>query len=114
MVTNLGVNVLGAVLGVDSSGLGKLAQLGIGLPHSRAHETEADRMGVELAARAGYDPRAAIGLWQKMARAGGGQGPEWMSTHPSSQSRIEDLRVYAARVLPLYEQAATQHARPVK
>lgn len=114
MVTNLGVNVLGAVLGVDSSGLGKLAQLGIGLPHSRAHETEADRMGVELAARAGYDPRAAIGLWQKMARAGGGQGPEWMSTHPSTQSRIEDLRVYAARVLPLYEQAATQHARPVK
>ena len=77
-----------------------------GLKHSRLHETEADRIGVELAARAGYDPRAAITLWEKMsAAAGSGGGPEFLSTHPSPESRIADLRDYSARVLPLYEKA---------
>jgi len=76
-----------------------------GLPNSRLHETEADRIGVELAARAGYDPRAAITLWQKMARSGGSGGPEFLSTHPSAETRTHDLEVYAARVMPLYEQA---------
>jgi len=80
-------------------------QVTMGLPNSRVHESEADRMGVELAARAGYDPRAAITLWQKMERNGGGKGPEWLSTHPSAESRIRELGVYAARVMPLYEQA---------
>ena len=60
---------------------------------------------VELAARAGYDPRAAVTLWQKMARANGGEPPQFLSTHPSSENRIADLQVYAARVQPLYEQA---------
>jgi len=77
-----------------------------GLPNSRLHETEADRIGVEIAARAGYDPRAAITLWQKMARASGaGDGPEFLSTHPSADTRLKDLEVYSARVMPLYEQA---------
>ncbi|HLT27078.1 MAG TPA: M48 family metallopeptidase [Zeimonas sp.] len=77
-----------------------------GLPNSRLHETEADRIGVEIAARAGYDPRAAITLWQKMAsQAGGGGGPEFLSTHPSPETRIRDLQVYAERVMPLYQQA---------
>ncbi|MCL4184551.1 MAG: M48 family metallopeptidase [Burkholderiaceae bacterium] len=77
-----------------------------GLPNSRLHETEADRIGVELAARAGYDPRASITLWQKMASAsGGGAGPEFLSTHPSAETRTRDLQVYAQRVMPLYEQA---------
>jgi predicted Zn-dependent protease len=77
-----------------------------GLPNSRLHETEADRIGVELAARAGYDPRAAITLWQKMASASGGGGtPEFLSTHPSADTRTRDLQVYAQRVMPLYEQA---------
>jgi len=75
-----------------------------GLPNSRLHETEADRIGVELAARAGYDPRAAITLWQKMGQAGGGKGPEFVGTHPSAATRTKDLEVYAARVMPLYEQ----------
>jgi len=77
-----------------------------GLPNSRLHETEADRIGVEIAARAGYDPRAAITLWQKMARASGASdGPEFLSTHPSAETRLKDLEVYSARVMPLYEQA---------
>lgn len=79
-----------------------------GLPNSRLHETEADRIGVELAARAGYDPRAAITLWQKMARDSNGGGPEFLSTHPSAETRTRDLAVYAARVIPLYEQARRQ------
>jgi predicted Zn-dependent protease len=77
------------------------------LPYSRLHETEADRVGVELAARGGYDPRAAIALWQKMAKLSGGGGPPAiLSTHPSNEDRIKDLEVFAQRVLPLYEQAA--------
>lgn len=77
----------------------------VAMPNSRAHETEADRMGVELAARAGYDPRAAISVWQKMARVGGAKPPEFLSTHPSADTRLRDLEIYAARVMPLYEAA---------
>ncbi len=77
----------------------------VSMPNSRGHEIEADRMGVELAARAGYDPRAAISVWQKMARAGGSRPPEFLSTHPSADTRLRDLEIYAARVMPLYEAA---------
>jgi predicted Zn-dependent protease len=76
------------------------------LPHSREQESEADRIGLELMARAGYDPNAAISLWQKMAKLGGG-GPEFLSTHPSGDSRIRDLQASVPRVLPLYQ--AAQH-----
>ena len=72
---------------------------------NREFEREADRIGVELAARAGYDPRAAISLWQKMTQVGGGRIPQFLSTHPSDESRIRDLQGYAARVMPLYEAA---------
>jgi predicted Zn-dependent protease len=76
------------------------------LPNSRANEQEADRIGVELAARAGYDPRAAVALWKKMATlSGGGQPPQWLSTHPSHETRIRDLQDYSQRVMPLYEKA---------
>ena len=116
MVTNLGVTVLGAALGVGQAGtdlIGSVAKVTFELPNSREHEIEADRIGVELAARGGYDPRAAITLWQKMAKANSGQPPQWLSTHPSNESRQKDLAQYAARVMPLYEQA-TQRAKPVK
>ena len=62
-------------------------------------------IGVELSARAGYDPRAAISLWRKMGAQGGASGPEFLSTHPSPATRLADLEVYSARVMPLYEQA---------
>ena len=68
-------------------------------------ETEADRIGVELAARAGYDPHAAISLWQKMEKLGGSQPPQWLSTHPSNESRVADLKTYSERVMPLYQAA---------
>jgi predicted Zn-dependent protease len=97
-----------AVLGVGRAGADLVEMVYTvtkGLPNSRLHESEADRIGVELAARAGFDPRAAISLWRKMAANDAGGGPQWLSTHPSANSRIRELEVYANRVMPLYEQA---------
>jgi predicted Zn-dependent protease len=109
MAQGVGLSVIGAVAGVSGGALdlSKLVlDLTLNLPNSRTHETEADRIGVELAARAGYDPRAAIALWEKMQKqAGGGQPPQFLSTHPSHDTRISDLRDYAARVMPLYQSA---------
>jgi predicted Zn-dependent protease len=78
------------------------------LPHSRGNESEADRMGAVYAARAGYDPRAAIGFWQKMTRQKEGAQtgavlPAWLSTHPSDAKRIADLQAFMPQVVPLYE-----------
>ena len=105
----VGLGVVGAVLGLPSGALdlsSVLLNVVFTLPHSRAQETEADRIGVELAARAGYDPHAAISLWEKMQKLGGGnQPPQFLSTHPSNEARIADLRQYAERVMPLYQQA---------
>jgi predicted Zn-dependent protease len=102
------ISVVGAAVGAGEASL-ELAQLiadlTLTLPNSREHEREADRIGVELAARAGFDPRAAITLWQKMAQAGRGAPPQFLSTHPSPENRAHDLAEYAARVMPLYEAA---------
>jgi predicted Zn-dependent protease len=108
LATSAVVGIGAAALGLGRAGadLGSaLATVTYELPNSREHEREADRIGVELAARAGYDPRAAITLWQKMAAAGGSGTPELLSTHPAPASRIEDLKVYSTKVMPLYEQA---------
>jgi predicted Zn-dependent protease len=75
------------------------------LPHSREQEAEADRIGLELMARAGYDPHAAVNVWKKMEQASTSSPPEFLSTHPSSQSRIADLEKALPRVLPLYQAA---------
>jgi predicted Zn-dependent protease len=101
LATGVGVALGGGQGTMDMAGM--VANLTYNLPNSRLHETEADRMGVELAARAGYDPRAAVSLWEKMRRVSGGAPPQWLSTHPSSETRIRDLQDYSARVLPLYE-----------
>jgi predicted Zn-dependent protease len=78
------------------------ADLGFNLPFSRAHETEADQLGIELAARAGYNPDAAVTLWDKMQRVEGGEVPQILSTHPNSGNRLASLRVLAEKVRPLY------------
>jgi predicted Zn-dependent protease len=106
MAQQLAVGVLGAVVGAPqiATDLAPMVlDLTFNLPNSRGHEQEADRIGVELAARAGYDPRAAITLWEKMQKVAGGQPPKFLSTHPSHEDRIEDLRAYSARVMPLYQ-----------
>lgn len=112
MVSNLGVAVGGALLGLGGLGndlLGKAVDVTLSLPHSRKHESEADSIGVELAARAGYRPDAAVSLWEKMGRLGGGRPPEFLSTHPAPESRMAALRRDAEVVQPLYQGAARQH-----
>lgn len=109
MATNLGLSVLSAVTGAGATAdLGSaLSEVMFTLPNSRTHEAEADRIGVELAARAGYDPRAAVTLWQKMgALSAGSSPPEFLSTHPSAASRSADLTAAANKVMPLYQQAS--------
>lgn len=85
---------------------GGAATLGRVLPHSRANETESDRMGAIFAAQAGYDPRAAITFWQKMSQqkaAGGGGVPTFLSTHPADDARIANLQAMMPEVVPIYE-----------
>jgi predicted Zn-dependent protease len=110
MGTQMAVGIAGALFGIGELGQGlgnMVADVTLNLPNSRLHETEADRIGVEIAARAGYDPRAAIRLWEKMAKgSSGGQPPKWLSTHPSHEDRLADLKVYAEKVMPLYQAAA--------
>jgi len=106
------IGVLGAVAGVSRTGMdltAMMVDLTLNKPNSREHETEADRIGVELAARAGYDPRGAITLWDKMGKLGGGEPPEFLSTHPPHATRINDLKLASAKVLPLYEIARLKH-----
>lgn len=101
----IGVQIGAALLGIGELGqqlTQTLLDVTFNLPHSRSDETEADRIGVELAARAGYDPRAAVRLWEKMARVGGGRPPKWLATHPDPSDRTRDLQAYSERVLPLY------------
>jgi predicted Zn-dependent protease len=108
MAQSVGISVVGAVLGVP--GIAQdltqaLIDVTFNLPNSRTDEVEADRIGVELAARAAFNPHAAVTLWEKMNKLGGSQPPQWLSTHPSHASRISDLKGYSERVMPLYEAA---------
>lgn len=98
----------GALLGLgqDTMALADtVANYGMTLPNSRANENEADLIGLELAARAGYNPNAAITLWNKMSKVSEGAPPEFMSTHPASASRIAALQAAIPKVMPLYERA---------
>jgi predicted Zn-dependent protease len=104
----VGLGVLAAVTGAGTAAMqvaSTVTQVTFGLPHSREQETEADRIGLELMARAGYNPNEAISLWQKMNQQAGGSGPGFLSTHPSSGNRIADLQANLPKVLPLYQAA---------
>jgi predicted Zn-dependent protease len=105
--TNIGANVVSQVLGLGNLGnaaLGAGANL-LTLKFSRDDETEADLVGLDLMARAGYDPRAGVSLWKKMQAANKGAPPQWMSTHPSSDTRIKEIERHLPQVMPLYERA---------
>ena len=95
--------------------LGAGAQFGLALPFSRKHETEADAIGLLYMARAGYDPRAAIGFWQRMSEvSGGAQPPEFMSTHPAHASRIRDLEKAMPMALEAYRQNSVHPGESVR
>ena len=105
--TNIGAGVLSQLFGLGQVGQTLTnygAQL-LNLQFGREDESEADLVGLELGARAGYDPRAGITLWQKMATASKGAPPQWLSTHPSGTSRIAEIEANLPRVMPLYEKA---------
>jgi predicted Zn-dependent protease len=115
VATNAGVALAGAVT-EDSdvmSAAAVAAALAIQLPNSRTAESEADAIGIELAARAGYNPNAAISLWQKMAKVSGGGPPQFLSTHPSPANRQQKLAELAPQMMVYYQQArsgAPSHA----
>lgn len=104
--TQTGIGIAASIFGL-SQGQAQLANLagdlGIARPHSRTQESEADQIGLVLMAKAGYDPNAAITLWQKMQRASQGEPPQFLSTHPSSSNRIATLQALMPKVMPYYK-----------
>jgi len=112
--TNIGLKVIGAAIGLSGgnpmlgqatmAALGAGAQVGVLLPFSRKHESEADYIGILLAADAGYDPRESVELWERMGQASGGGGPsEFLSTHPSHDTRIDQLKEWMPEAMAIYQ-----------
>jgi predicted Zn-dependent protease len=87
---------------------GAVATVALTLPNSRTAEHEADEVGLELMARAGYNPNAALTLWEKMSAKGGAKPPQFLSTHPSDQARMDDIKRLIPKVMPLYEESKKQ------
>lgn len=110
------VQVIAGGSGQDNSNLMALlglgAQVGVILPFSRVQESEADLLGLDLMAKAGFDPRQSVQLWKNMEASGNGAPPEFLSTHPSSSTRIKDLENRLPKDMPLYEQARAQGRVP--
>jgi predicted Zn-dependent protease len=107
-LSRLGGALIAGYFGIDARITDTVAQQGaqlLSLKFSREDESEADLVGMELAARAGYNPRAGVTLWQKMSAANKGAPPQWLSTHPSGTTRIKDIEANLPKVNPLYERA---------
>lgn len=117
-LAQVGLAVADSVLGNTQQGKSAMAVLGLGaqvgllLPYSRLHETEADRLGLEVMARAGFDPRESVTLWENMARASGGNQTEFLSTHPTHQTRINALKTQMNRAVQLSQQSRSGGWRP--
>jgi predicted Zn-dependent protease len=117
MATQAGIAVAG-VLSEDNAGAvmsvaALAAQYAVQLPNSRTAESEADEIGIEIAAKAGYDPNAAVTLWQKMAAASGEGPPQFMSTHPSPANRQQRLRELAPQMAEYYRAARNPPTHPL-
>lgn len=111
--TQVGVGVISALLGLGGLGDAALRMGGelLTMKFGREDESEADLIGIDLAARAGYDPGAGVTLWQKMAQASKGAPPQFISTHPSGPTRIGDIERNLPKVQPLYARAAKPDQR---
>ena len=119
MATQTGLDIASTILGgaqdnnnaMIMAGLGLGVQYGITLPFSRSHESEADLIGLQLMAKAGFNPEESVTLWLNMSQAGAAP-PEFMSTHPSSDTRIKQLKERIPKVKPAYQNAVNQGLRP--
>ena len=117
-VTGVGLELVSVILGGGAGGdlataaLGMGAQYGVLLPFSRAHESEADLLGLDYMSRAGFDPHQAVQLWQSMSQVGGEKPPEFASTHPSDATRIQQIEARLPMDIPVYEQARAIGKRP--
>ena len=112
MATQMAGNVAVSASGIDPQILGMAANVFFLMPHSRTQESEADLLGLDYMARAGFDPRQAPELWRNMSRSGGGKPPEMLSTHPSDSTRIDNLTKRLTIALPLYEEARASGKKP--
>ena len=119
LAANAGLSIAAIVLGTSSesdnsllmAGLGLGVQYGVLMPFSRSHESEADLIGLDLMARSGFDPRESVTLWQNMSKAGSG-GPEFLSTHPSGNTRIKDLSARMSKAIALQNNAQQAGKKP--
>ncbi|GED42026.1 M48 family metallopeptidase [Cobetia marina] len=118
-LTSAGLSLTQALAGLEGTGgdqlmglLGMGAEYGVLKPFSRSHESEADLLGLDLMAEAGFDPRASIKLWANMNASGGAQPPVWMSTHPSDEQRMTALNERLETALPTYQQARAAGEKP--
>ena len=113
MASSIGVVAVGVAAdnkGLALTGAALAAALAVQKPNSRAAESEADRIGIELAAKAGYNPNAAVSLWQKMAKVGGKGPPEFLSTHPAPENREKKLAALVPEMMPYYQQEVNRPA----
>jgi len=117
MASSIGVVAVGIAAdnkGAAMAGAAAAAALAVTLPNSRAAETEADRIGIELAARAGYDPAAAVTLWRKMNNLPGGNPPQFLSTHPNPENREKTLAGLGPEMEPYYRADTPRPTHPVQ
>jgi predicted Zn-dependent protease len=117
MASSLGVMAVGVAAdnsGAAMAGAAAAAALAVTMPNSRAAETEADRIGIELAAKAGYDPAAAVTLWRKMNALPGGKPPQFLSTHPNPANREKALAALGPEMEPYYRADVARPSRPVQ
>jgi predicted Zn-dependent protease len=117
MASSIGVAAVGIASdnhGAATAGAAAAAALAVTLPNSRTAETEADRIGIELAAKAGYDPAAAVTLWRKMNSLPGGQPPQFLSTHPNPENREKVLAALGPEMQPYYTADTRRPSHPVE
>jgi len=117
MASSVGVIAVGIAAdnkGAAMAGAAAAAALAVTLPNSRTAETEADRIGIELAAKAGYDPAAAVTLWRKMNNLPGGQPPQFLSTHPNPENREQKLAQLGPEMEPYYQADTPRPTHPVQ
>ena len=112
LATQMGVSVIAQTTGMDPGLISAGADILLTLPYSRADETEADQLGLDYMAQAGFDPRASVALWQNMERASGGGPPEFLSTHPAPQARINELEQRMPAAIGMFDAARAQGRRP--